>query len=309
MKSFRLTLVSVIILFMIFPFAGCTANNDRNSEISQVQILGQESRESEDTQIQKASEDVTKPNMEPNTKSEPDIIAEPDTEFEPEIPIDSDEPVAVSQLDYDSFQSRMTDKEWDGLLQYFPILKENVEFRLAGWWNDEALNVDGKIAEEGEPVIFYRYTPEEITNINAYVMKYVDDDENDIGEMLIREVRVFDLDGDGVQELILEWTPAGDYLILHREGEDFYAWEIMYRGFEMLQTNGIYIGSGGAASNSWYRMRFDNGVWMEEKLAEEDWGEFHLQGEEVDEETFRQQTDDYRAEDVTGYVPQKMPGS
>lgn len=305
MKSFRSILVPVIVLFMIFPFASCTANNDRESEIPQAQTSGQESSEGEDTQIQEISEDVTKSNMEPGAKSEPDISAEPDIESEPKILIDSDEPVAVSKLDYDSFQSRMTDEEWTGLLQYFPVLKENVDFRLADWSNDEALNVDGEIAEEGEPIIFYRYTPEKITNINAYVMKYVDDSDDGIGEMLIREVRVFDLDGDGVQELILEWTPVGDYLILHREDEDFYAWEIMYRGFEMLQTNGIYINSGGAASNRWCLMRFGNGVWMEERLGEEDWGKFHLHGEEVDEETFRQQIDGYRAEDVIGYVPKK----
>lgn len=209
------------------------------------------------------------------------------------------EATEVSQLDYGSFQSRMSDEEWEGFQQYFPILKENVSFQLADFGHFIELNKDGETVKEGESVIFRRYISKEVTDINSFVKGYAGDG---IEEMMIREVRVFDLDGDGIQELILEWTPVGDFLILHRENEDFYGWNIMHRGFESLQTNGIYINSGGAGRQRYYSIRFDNGSWIEEKLLEEDWGEYYLSGEPTDADIFLQEVNAYMTGDVTGYV-------
>jgi len=274
--------ILICIIFIILPFAGCAANNNEDNKVHQLQKTNQENKESETMKVKRAPENFV--------------------ESEPEPVPDFYEPVAVAQLDYDSFRDRMTEEEWAGFEQYFPILKENAAFSLTNFGNYDELNKDGEIAKEGEPVLFYRYTPEKMTDIAAYVTAYSD---SGIEEMMIREVRVLDLDGDGIQELILEWTPVGDLLILHRENEEFYAWEIMYRGFEMLQTNGVFVGSGGAGSNSWYILRFANGIWLQEKLAEEDWGEYYLHGEAVDENTFLQQIDDYVTEDVTEYQPKR----
>ena len=119
----------------------------------------------------------------------------------------------------------------------------------------------------------------------------------------LEEVRVFDLDGDGVQELILESVPGPMFLILHREKEEFYGWEQGYRGFEALQTNGVYIGSGGAGANSWMTIRFEDGNWVEQVLAEEDWAAYYLHGEAVEEDEFLKQVDEYWTGDVMGYSP------
>lgn len=73
----------------------------------------------------------------------------------------------------------------------------------------------------------------------------------------------------------------------------------------MLQTNGTYRGSGGADCNSWKHLRFDNGSWIEEEFAVADWGEYSINGEAVDEDTFRQQMDAYKTGDVTGYKPKQ----
>ena len=220
-----------------------------------------------------------------------------------EIIADDYGPVSVSQLDYDSFQSRMTNEEWAGLEQYFPVLKENAAFEWAsGYYIPLNLNKDDEVIKDGKSVKYYRYDSQGMTDLDHYVKTCVD---SGIEEMMIREVRVFDLDGDGTEELILDWTPVGDFLILHCENEKFYGWEIMYRGFLDLQTNGVYVGSDGAGSNRWYRIQFDNGSWLEEKLAEEDWGEYYVNGEAVDEDTFLRQIDTYETEDVTGYEPKR----
>ncbi|MDE7251588.1 MAG: hypothetical protein K2O32_01390 [Acetatifactor sp.] len=221
----------------------------------------------------------------------------------PEEPEKRYEPTEVSLLDYDSFRRRMTEEEWEGFSQYFPVLQEGAAFELAVSGSPTELNREGEIAKEDERVVFYRHTSKETTTVSGFVEDYAGGGV--VEAMRIREVRVFDLDGDGTQELILEWTPAGDYLILHRENEDFYGYTLVYRGFEMLQTGGVYIASGGAASNCWRQIRFEDGSWVEELLAEEEWDSYYLKGEAVDEDTFWRQVDDYVTEDVTGYEPQR----
>lgn len=73
----------------------------------------------------------------------------------------------------------------------------------------------------------------------------------------------------------------------------------------MLRTSGIYISSGGASCNSWQQIRFDNGIWIEDTLAEMCQDEYYIGGEAVDEDTFRQQIDTYETEEVTGYEPKQ----
>lgn len=287
-------------ILMVCLLCGCTANSSSGQKTDQTQ----EQENSEMTkeiaesvvQLETISETesgaATIPDTEVGTETESSTATESDIE----TATDSYGPVKVSELDYDSFQDRMTAEEWEGLQLYFPVLRENAAFELAG--NYEELNRDGKPVENGEYALFYRYTFQKMTDIDSYVDQYADDG---IEEMLVQNVQVIDLDGDGVQELILQWTPVGDYLILHLEKEAFYGWEIMLRGFEALQTNGVFIGSGGAGANKWMTLQFDHGSWQEEVLAEEDWGEYYLRGEKVDEAAFHKQVDSYWTEYVTEY--------
>lgn len=294
----------LLLILMVYLLCGCTANSSRGQKTDQT--LDQENSErtkeiaesvvQSETISETESGAATIPDTELGTETESSTATESDTE----TAADSYGPVKVSELDYDSFQDRMTAEEWEGLQMYFPVLRENAAFELAG--NYEELNRDGKPVENGEYALFYRYTFQKMTDIDSYVDQYADDG---IEEMLVQNVQVIDLDGDGVQELILQWTPVGDYLILHCEKEAFYGWEIMLRGFEALQTNGVYIGSSGAGANQWLTLQFDHGGWREEVLAEEDWGEYYLHGEPVTEDVFCEQVDSYWTEYVTEYEPKQ----
>lgn len=283
MTAARTQWVLLTTVFIAWTLGGCAADNDSDREIYQTL-----EREIEDVEVKVTTE------MYNELESGDTTVPETETASE------CYGPVKVSELDYDSFRSRMTDEEWEGIQQYFPVLRENAPFYIADFGDSIDLNKDGEPASEDDYVLYTRYVSGEVMDIDQYINMWKEDIG---GECLIRKVSVFDLDGDGVQELILETSPGTFFLILHREKEDFYGWQVAYRGFEALQTNGVYIGSSGAGANCWNRIQFDQEGWLEECLAEEYWGEYYLHGEAVDEAAFLMQTEVYWTEDVTGYEP------
>lgn len=300
MRKIKLTkvLICICIFAMVLPFAACADHTDYagNKEVLQIPINISEH------EIEIAKEQIIEETQEKALESEPEagITAEPEPETE--MMTDFYESVDVSELDYDSFQSRITDEEWEGLQLYFPILKENAVFHYSGWGYPEILNKNGEPVNEGEYMLYARHTSQETMDINHFTESYCGDDI----KMEVEDIRVFDLDSDGMQEMIIQWTPVGDLLILHCEKGEFYGWATSYRGFEGLQTNGVYISSSGAGSNCWKRIRFDDGSWLEEVLLEEDWGEYFVGGEAVDADTFWPQVDFYETENVTRYKPMRM---
>lgn len=286
MKSMK-KLIGVCIIVMILNLVACAndSNYEKDNEVPESKI--------ENQKIEETYEGLEQANVEVETAIE--------LASETEKIMDMYGPVEVSQLDCDSFQSRMTDEEWEGFQQYFPVLKENAEFHYTNFGDGVALNENGEPAKDGEYHLYERYTSKELLDINRFAEMWSDDDV-----WKVEDIRVFDLDGDGIQELILQWMPVGEILVLHREKDDeFYGWEIMYRGFEGLRTNGLYISSGGAGSNCWQRIRFDNGGWLEETLFEEDWGKYYVNGKSVDEDMFLQQVDFYETDEVTRYEPKQ----
>lgn len=282
----RIEIANVLVcIFIVLVFCSC-ANQEPKTQLQS----SEQGSETENWESEEIQEEVVETNLQMETEEE----------SESEIIMDLYGSVDISELDYDSFQSRMTEEEWEGFQQYFPVLKENAEF----WYADfgEELNKDKEPLKDGEYHLYSRYASEKIMDISRYVEMY---SGNGDVEWKVEDVRVFDLDGDGVQELIIQWTPVGENLVLHRENEEFYGWSINYRGFEALQTNGIFISSGGAGSNWWKQIRFENGSWLEEVLFEEDWGEFYVNGEETDEDTFFQLVNDSETGDVTRYEPMR----
>lgn len=219
--------------------------------------------------------------------------------------------VAVPQLDYRFFQEEMTDEEWEDLTLYFPLLKEGALFELTDSSSAVRYDRNGEIIAGEGNTAFYQFTPREMTDLQAFPEYY---DVDDMGRGKIMEVILFDMDGDSVRELILQWTPrmVGDYLILHYEDGNYYGFLIPMRGF-CLQTSGVFTsGSGG---NRYYRrLLFEDGHWMEELLAEERLVEYHagsmevryyVSSQSVDEDTFTAYTEACETGDVTAYRPRE----
>lgn len=59
---------------------------------------------------------------------------------------------------------------------------------------------------------------------------------------------IIDLDGDGEDELVIEYDWMGDRLILHRIGDTYYGYVIGYRGMTTLKSDATFDGSNGASS-------------------------------------------------------------
>lgn len=214
--------------------------------------------------------------------------------------------VAVFQLDYRSFQDAMTDEEWGDFTLYFPILKDEMPFEWANWDSQTPLDRDGRVTAWGEWNTFYQYTPDSRTDIREFAERYNIDD-TEYGKIM--EVLLFDLDGDGIRELILQWTPrgVGDYLILHYEEGNYYGLLLPMRGF-FLQASGVYT-SGSGGNHYYRRLRFEDGDWIAESLAVYTYGSagprYYIDGEIVDEDTFSAYTKACETGDATVYYPKE----
>lgn len=169
--------------------------------------------------------------------------------------------VPVSLLDLSSYEGELSREEWEALQGFFPVLNNEVPM-LATHLSSGAEGVTP--TEE----VFFRdiyeaYAPKVELPSNyhltmSFTLTPIVGEKPDL---------TFAMDGLG-----------GWYLLIHREGERFYAVYMPIRWFEMLQTDGLYLGSGGAATAYYYRLRFSEGTFTEELLANTDWGEWNEDG-------------------------------
>lgn len=194
-------------------------------------------------------------------------------------------PVEMEAVDWMAFEESLEQNDFEALVSFFPVLTGNEVFH---WIHD---NQDNTFEEH------------DIT-LDEFV-KILDDKYG--WHFGLDTLSIWDLDGDGTKELILcLGAYDGHYLILHNENGSFYGIDIVYRGFEMLQTNGIYIGSSGAGNNVWYVLSFVDNMFVETKVAwEQDQGQgtYYIRGEEVDKEQFEEWVDENSPGDVECYFP------
>lgn len=77
-----------------------------------------------------------------------------------------------------------------------------------------------------------------------------------------------DMDDDGIEELIIYTTSDyGAYVILHYENQEVYGYMIGIRSLENLKSDGTFIGSNGAHSNEYLRMKFNKNEYSIETEA------------------------------------------
>lgn len=101
----------------------------------------------------------------------------------------------------------------------------------------------------------------------------------DLNEYIIS---LMDIDGDGEKEFIMSSVYDGETLVLHRENDAIYGIGFWAKGIAKLQKSGLFMCSGGGHS-SYRQLVFQNGMFVEEVLAERRRSKFYISGQEVSE--------------------------
>ena len=81
---------------------------------------------------------------------------------------------------------------------------------------------------------------------------------------------ILDMDGDKTPEVVLELTVGNYpefYEILHYMNGKVYGYLQVYRGLEMLKTDGTFWGSSGASDNSCEKLRFNSNTYEADILG------------------------------------------
>jgi beta-lactamase regulating signal transducer with metallopeptidase domain len=215
----------------------------------------------------------------PAAEADPVYIRYPETE------------IPLSQVDFAACQSELSTEDWQALSAFFPVLKEgHVLFAAlmpeagAATAMMKAQSIHDIFADYG-----FEHPPEEFT-LSSYAL--------------------CDLTGDGEKELALYSNhDSGLNLVLHREGDAFYGVYKPIRWFMDLQENGIFYGSGGAATSYYKRLHFKNGAAWVELLANTDWDYYAVGGEEVTQAEFEAWQAEALVGETAWYVARSVGGA
>lgn len=179
--------------------------------------------------------------------------------------------VEISTVDFRAYENSLSREDWLALSSYFPVLLDGAVFRWTAW--------DYKGEPEDIPLSGL------LTNSHSY-LRHSD-------TLLLNSFTLFDMDGDGVKELILCFGNLdAHYLILHREGNAFYGADRVLRGFLSLQTNGVFYGSSGVFNGDYCKLIFQNNKFYEQTLAKrvgdgtEAGQKYYIGDREVNEDEF-----------------------
>ena len=204
-------------------------------------------------------------------------------------------PDMLPGLDAAAFQNTMPEADYAAFAAYIPVLKGEQTFRwVAGPY-------DGYPDYDWEPF------DADMAEVRDRLWDGFEIDQPP-ETLTLDRLAVQDVDGDGTMELVLLFQDgAYQYLVLHMEGEDFCGTSFGVRWFMSLRENGIYEGSGGAGSSTYYRVAFRDGIFQQQELgSREEWATgsaYTLDGETVSRETFDAWRAEHLAEEVTWYAP------
>ena len=175
-------------------------------------------------------------------------------------------------VNFIAYENILSADDYKALSEFFPVLLEGEEMQVADaprsdeTWAPQVTTLEG-FRKESETMSMYAQPPK------------------------VSSFALCDMDRDGEKELILSFDDnIGTYLLLHKSDSGYLGVVLFERWLQVLQTNGVYMGSGGAATISYNRMTFENDAVQTEILANEDgWGEEHkywIGEEEVSKEEY-----------------------
>ena len=129
------------------------------------------------------------------------------------------------------------------------------------------------LPEEIHEILYCDGTFFEVEHQKEYTKKSykVQVDENTWEDLEWKSYRVYDLDADGENELIviIEETPSKPFVEVFDKQEDrVYAYAFPYRGFTRVYTDGAVDGSSGADRGCFRTIKFDKNKYEETIVAE-----------------------------------------
>lgn len=194
-----------------------------------------------------------------------------------------------------AFQDTMPEEDYAAFAAYLPVLAGEQTFRWVAGPHD------------GYPD--YTWDPVE-TDLSGFhnILWDRTDVEQPPETLTLDRLAVQDVDGDGTAELVLLFQDvAYQYLVLHMEEDACFGTSFGVRWFMSLRENGVYEGSGGAGSTTYYKMAFRDEKFCQQELAHrEEWatgGEYVLDGEPVSEAEFARWQEETLTDEVTWYAP------
>ena len=268
--NYKMTLETIITRYLLYDNIDLTEDKTDAAEIlvSENDVEKSNVKESE---VENKVEEKIKNETEDKEKDEVNIF---------------DGKITIQDMDWDAYQNIMNTEEYEVMLEYLPVLKNEVTFT----WD------------------IYDYKREQrVVNIDEF--RYILDNElwhenYEPDELWVDRVAICDIDEDGIKEFILflHNTNNGHFLILHKENQEFYGTNRAGRCFGRLTTNGVYIASSGALDNDFCKMKFIDGKFEESILGYrrgEDY--YHIGDDEVSSDVFREWLESIMSEDVVYY--------
>lgn len=213
------------------------------------------------------------------------------------VELPAEEPIRnmLPNLDAAALKDTMPETDYAAFETYLPILEGEGTFRwVAGPY-------------DGYPDYDWEAFDADLTGFHDWLWDVVE--ANQVPDTLtLDRLAVQDVDGDGTAELALLFQDrAYHYLLLRQAGDECYGTSFSIRWFMDLQKNGVYVGSGGAGSSTYYRMAFRDGIFQQQELGhKEEWAtgsEYELDGEPVTKETFYTWLAENMPGSVTWYAP------
>ena len=180
---------------------------------------------------------------------------------------------------YFGFGDELNAEEKQILSEFLPILTEGKTFKAAHMPNS------GESADSFEEKSL------------AGILHDIDPDYS--SDTPVQSLAFCDVTGDGQTDIaVLLDHPAGFYCLLCKDGDSFYGVHMPIRWFEDLRENGVFLGSGGAATSYYERLHFSDGVFSTELLGYTDWGYYEADGKEVSQKEFEEWLDGLLGEKV-----------